>query len=164
MKIFNFVTAIIFTFTTLTSFAASNNATPFAEDTPKEKFEQTLENLNYELNCVWDQKDITFYETTVTTFAKEMADLKEEGLTVDEIMSVVTSKISDEKVKADFMEAMSPDKLSVLDEDELTEALVSNMEIMEEEGSSYWSSWFFGTTAVFGGGYVAYYYTYVYYY
>ena len=64
-----------------------------------QEFERILDDYHYDLSVEWDQKDSDFYETKTKVFFKNLQRLiEEEGLSQEEINSIISRKVSNKKI------------------------------------------------------------------
>ena len=64
-----------------------------------QEFERALDEYHYDLSVEWDQKDQGFYDSKTKEFFTKLDSLiKEEGLSQNEIVTLLKSKIKDQKM------------------------------------------------------------------
>jgi hypothetical protein len=93
-------------------------ANVFAATGSVQALERAFDNYNYAVTVEWDQKDPTFHEQQTKKLIEDITTLRNNGLTRDEIVSVVEKKVADKKalealkLKLSLLNITSPEDLS----------------------------------------------------
>ncbi len=101
-----------------------------------QEFERILDDYHYDLIVEWDQKDPDFYETKTKVFFKNLQRLiEEEGLSQEEINSIISRKVSNKKIIEALKLKMSLMKGAT--SEDLTQMIKSSVGDMYREGASW---------------------------
>lgn len=98
---------------------------------------KTFDSLNYKLNVEWDQKDATFFDSTIAGFEKEIADLQKDGVTNDDLMKYTVSKIKDPQIQNDINEMSKVIAESKMSNTEARAFVVSKLSSTYSHGASW---------------------------
>lgn len=125
MRIISLLVAFCFTFNVMASTGTV------------QELERVLDDYQYSLSVEWDQKDSEFYDVKTKEFFGKLERLiKEEGLTQDQMMSLIEKKANNPSV----INALKL-KLSLLDQGSSTDDLVALIKDSTKDLYSQGASW-----------------------
>jgi hypothetical protein len=125
MRFISLLIAFCFTFNVM---AASGTVT---------EFERALDDFHYSLSVEWDQKDQAFYDAKTKEFFSKMESMiKNEGLSQEQVLTVVTKKVNNPKM----VEALKL-KASLMGKAASTEELAKMIKDSTDEMYAQGASW-----------------------
>ena len=107
--------------------------------TPTEELQKAYDELMYQLNVIWDQKDQAFYQAATDNFRQKAKQLYAKGMDKETIFNFIAKNIKDNTVKSDFQDAINSDVLAQMDAQESMDFVMSQIDLTQQEGSSFTS-------------------------
>lgn len=96
-----------------------------------------FDELNYALTVEWDQNDQQVYEKEMKKFMNEVRQLKNEGLTNEEMIGFVKTQIKDQKVAKDLETAFSMITINNMSTEEASKYMIDSMKRAYSQGASW---------------------------
>lgn len=122
----------------LTCFTNAFAMTPVRETSAlSEALSRTFDDMNYSLNVEWDQKDQTFFKTTVEGFETNIKSLQEQGLTNKELIDYTLDKIKDKQTQSDVREIAAAINESDMTGDQARAFALEKLNKTQSQGASW---------------------------
>lgn len=110
--------------------------------------EAAINQLNYKLNVQWDQKDQAFKKEAFQAFTQQIVELQKSGVSADQIVSVLKSKMPDAQTAKDIDTLATQAKIQGMSGEQINKLVFGYMQ-KQATGAS-WSEG--ATYAVVAGG------------
>ena len=118
----------------ISAFTHVSAMTPLAKTA---ELTRTFDNLNFSLNVEWDQKDQAFFDASLDTFEKDIAEMQKQGMTNEELIDFTMSKIKDEKTKKEVEAIVKTVNDSKMSSEETRAFVVSKLSSTYANGASW---------------------------
>ena len=96
-----------------------------------------FDNLNYELNVNWDQKDSEKYTQIVQNFTRDLARLQAQGLTTSEMKKAIEMSLRQANLVIDLDELLGTIDIDRLDSQNISEIIMEKIEAGRIQGASW---------------------------
>ena len=102
--------------------------------------ESAINELNFALTVQWDQKDAGFKSAAINKFMGEVADLQKQGVSKEEIVKALKSKMPDAQMAKDIDTLANVAKAKNLSPAETDKLVMNYMSKTQTSGASYSST------------------------
>jgi hypothetical protein len=101
------------------------------------KLSSAFDSVNFKLNVEWDQKDVAFFDRTISEFEKEISTLQDEGVGKTDLLKSALVKIKDEQVKKDIQELSNLMDESQMTKNESRDFVIKTLSSTYSKGASW---------------------------
>lgn len=101
--------------------------------------DSAIDNLQYRLTVEWDQKDMAAQKKIVSEFSAELEQLKQQGVTGDEIFKALSAKAFDAETAKDIAHLAKYSKENMLDQKQISKLVIDYSSKNQKLGTS-WST------------------------
>lgn len=102
-----------------------------------DELNRTFDELNYQLNVEWNQKDSKFFNESIDGFEKQIAALQEQGLTSKELVQYTLEKIKDKETRKEVSEITKVITDSEMSSQEARAFVLSKLNSIYSHGTSW---------------------------
>ena len=99
--------------------------------------DQAIQNLQFALTVEWDQKDSNFRNEVMKQFQIEVTKLEKSGMTREQILTELKTKVLDSRTAADLDKVIQLSKDQKVSKEEIRKIVTSNIERSQRTGASW---------------------------
>jgi ethanolamine utilization microcompartment shell protein EutL len=111
--------------------------TTAAQASVRNGLKTAFDELNYNLNVAWDQKDQSFYHVQVKAFTANLQLLQTQGLTNAELINFIKAEVKDAQLADDIEKTLNIISFNKMPPTEASNYMIQAMEKSYSHGASW---------------------------